>query len=69
MEETLPIEEINNTLSTEDMNGNNANMDYKEYENEMDTSDEEVCFIIVYFIFYLHGVIFFFFLGYKEHRR
>lgn len=43
MEEISPIEEINHTISTEDMNGNNANKGYEEYENEMDTSDEEVC--------------------------
>lgn len=49
MDEIEPMEEIINTSSTEDMIGK---MHYKEYEDEIDTSDEEVVFITYLLIYY-----------------
>lgn len=41
------VEEMNDTPSSKETIANN---DYKEYEDEMDTSDEEVSSLLIYFL-------------------
>lgn len=59
---TMVKEMIGDTLSTE---GTIVNSNYKEYEEEMDTSDEEVPILVfiltILIFFFLHLVIYYLF--------